>query len=48
MFSSNIKLQEFDFDSLTESESIRRIIKESIDEFDWFDVNPNAYKSGQG
>lgn len=35
--------QEFDFDSLTESESIRRIIKESIDEFDWVDYNPSLY-----
>ena len=29
-------------------ELIRKILKESIDEFDWFDVNPNAYNSGQG
>ena len=36
------------FNSLTESELIRRIIKESMDEFDWVDVNPNAYNSGQG
>ena len=35
--------QEFDFDSLTESKLIRRIIKESIDEFDWVDYNPSLY-----
>ena len=29
-------------------ELIRKIIKESIDEFDWVDVNPNTYSSGQG
>ena len=29
-------------------ELIRKIIKESIDEFDWLDVNPNTYSSGQG
>ena len=29
-------------------ELIRKIIKESIDEFDWVDVNPNTYNSGQG
>jgi len=36
------------FDSLSESKLIRKIIKESIDEFDWVDVNPNTYSSGQG
>jgi len=35
--------QEFDFNSLTESKLIRKIIKESIDEFDWVDYNPNLY-----
>jgi hypothetical protein len=34
------------FDSLSESKLIRKIIKESIDEFDWVDTN--IYNSGQG
>jgi hypothetical protein len=34
------------FDSLSESKLIRKIIKESIDEFDWVDTNIN--NSGQG
>ena len=29
-------------------ELIRKIIKESMDEFDWVDVDPNTYNSGQG
>lgn len=40
--------QDIDFDSLYESKLIRRAIKESIDEFDWVDTNPNTYNSGQG
>lgn len=29
-------------------ELIRKILKESNDEFDWVDVSPNTYNSGQG
>lgn len=29
-------------------ELIRKILKESNDEFDWVDVDPNTYNSGQG
>ena len=29
-------------------ELIRKAIKESMDEFDWVDANPNTYNSGQG
>lgn len=29
-------------------ELIRKILKESTDEFDWVDTNPNSYESGQG
>jgi hypothetical protein len=34
------------FDSLAESKLIRKILKESMDEFDWVDTN--IYNSGQG